>query len=105
MAITQPDKDIYAGLAEARKDEFDLEKKGSRSDYEKSIPGSWDGEYPYPTEEEFSSLRTIPDHVPWGAYRQLICFHVCLYFLTVGPSHLFCRTGGEIFILVSSSYT
>ena len=68
MAGLQTDKDIYAGLSEAKKDEYYTEQKGDP--YEKSVlgTGSDDG-LEYPTDEEFITLRSIPDHVPWGAYR------------------------------------
>lgn len=67
MAGLETDKDIYAGLAEAKKDEYADRKVGSS---EKSV--SCEDDLEYPTEEEFSTLRSTPDHVPWGAYRT--CF-------------------------------
>lgn len=67
MAGLGIDKDIDAGLAEAKRDEFDLERKAA---YDDSALGSGDDDFERPTEEETLTLRSVPDHLPWGAYRK-----------------------------------
>ena len=70
MAGLQVDKDIIAGLAEAKSDEFELEKKGispTSSTHSHELDGIHDG-LEFPTEEEKKILRRVPDTIPWAAY-------------------------------------
>lgn len=70
MAGLQADRDIIAGLAEAKQHEYELEKKGispSTSSHEHELDGIHDG-LELPTEEEKRTLRHVSDAVPWSAY-------------------------------------
>ena len=71
MAGLQVDEDILAGLAEAERDEIELEKHGlssrTESAQEHELDGIHDG-LVYPTEEERRTLRRIPDVLPWAMY-------------------------------------
>ena len=70
MAGLQADRDIIAGLAEAKRDEFELEKKGiapSETSHEHDLDGIHDG-LEFPTEEEKHTLRRVSDSLPWSAY-------------------------------------
>ena len=70
MAGLQADNDILAGLAEAKRDELELEKKGispASSTHEPELDGVHDG-LEFPTEEEKSTLRRVSDTIPWSAY-------------------------------------
>lgn len=70
MAGLQTDKDIIAGLAEAKRDEYELEKKGvspPSSAHSHELDGVHDG-LEFPTEEEKKTLRRVADSLPWAAY-------------------------------------
>ena len=70
MAGLQADKDIIAGLAEAKRDELELEKKGispASSTHSHELDGIHDG-LEFPTEEEKKTLRRVADTLPWAAY-------------------------------------
>ena len=73
MAGLQADRDIIAGLAEAKRDEYELEKKGiispTSSAHEHELDGIHDG-LEFPTEEEKATLRRVSDTIPWAAYRE-----------------------------------
>ena len=73
MAGLQTDTDILAGLAEAKRDELELEKKGirpeSRASTEEDLDGIHDG-LEFPTEDEKKTLRRVTDSIPWSAYRE-----------------------------------
>ena len=75
MAGLQTDDAILGGLAEAKKDEFEYDKKhGTDSDIAHSLQHA-DGQTPdgaIPNEEERLHLRRVPDRIPWPAY--LIAF-------------------------------
>jgi hypothetical protein len=61
-----------AGLSEAKRDEFEYEKK-LVADEPVSETIESDGIHDslvFPTEEERATLRRVSDHVPWNAYRQ-----------------------------------
>ncbi|RPD65524.1 oligopeptide transporter [Lentinus tigrinus ALCF2SS1-7] len=75
MAGLQADKDIVAGLAEAKSLEYELEKKGSSppaSSHEHELDGIHDG-LEFPTEHERVTLRRVADAVPWSAYLIAVC--------------------------------
>ncbi|KAI8970889.1 oligopeptide transporter [Trametes punicea] len=74
MAGLQADKDILAGLAEATRDEMELEKKKieSTTSHEHELDGIHDG-LEFPTEEERLTLRRVSDRIPWAAYLIAIC--------------------------------
>lgn len=79
MAGLQADKDILAGLAEAQRDEVELEKKGfhvrdseESTQGEHELDGIHDG-LEFPTEEEKQTLRRVSDKLPLSAYCE--CFH------------------------------
>ena len=75
MACLQADRDIVAGLAEAKHDEFELEKKGlahSETSHDQELDGIHDG-LEFPTEEEKATLRRVSDSLPWSAYCEC-CF-------------------------------
>ena len=83
MAGLQADRDIVAGLAEAKHAEYELEKKGlspAASSHEQELDGIHDG-LEFPTEEEKHTLRRVPDQVPWSAY----CEHPLPQFATYVP--------------------
>ena len=70
MAGLQADRDIVAGLAEAKHDEFELEKKGlahSETSHDQELDGIHDG-LEFPTDEEKATLRRVSDSLPWSAY-------------------------------------
>ena len=71
MAGLQADRDIIAGLAEAKRDEYELEKKGiispTSSAHEHELDGIHDG-LEFPTEEEKNTLRRVSDKLPLSAY-------------------------------------
>ena len=70
MAGLQADRDIIAGLAEAKRDEFELEKKGlAPSEASHDLDGVHDG-LEFPTEDEKATLRRVSDSLPWSAYRE-----------------------------------
>ena len=72
MAGLQTDTDILAGLAEAKRDELELEKKGfspAESAHEQELDGVHDG-LEFPTEDEKKTLRRVTDSIPWSAYRE-----------------------------------
>ena len=75
MAGLDADKDIIAGLAEAKRDELELEKKGirpeSRASTEEDLDGIHDG-LEFPTEDEKKTLRRVSDKIPWSAYCELL---------------------------------
>ncbi|KDQ16329.1 hypothetical protein BOTBODRAFT_54116 [Botryobasidium botryosum FD-172 SS1] len=76
MAGLQADSAIPQGLAEAKKDEFEYEKRhhsvdvASASEFHEP-DGIHDG-LTFPTEEERATLRRVSDSIPWSAY--LIAF-------------------------------
>ncbi|KAI0710676.1 MFS peptide transporter [Earliella scabrosa] len=76
MAGLDADKDIIAGLAEAKRDELELEKKGirpeSRASTEEDLDGIHDG-LEFPTEDEKKTLRRVSDKIPWSAYLIAAC--------------------------------
>ncbi|PIL27553.1 transporter [Ganoderma sinense ZZ0214-1] len=75
MAGLQADKDIIAGLAEAQRDEVELEKKGispTSSTHSHDLDGIHDG-LEFPTEEEKKTLRHVADTLPWAAYLIAVC--------------------------------
>ncbi|KAI0746798.1 oligopeptide transporter [Daedaleopsis nitida] len=75
MAGLQADKDIIAGLAEAKRDELELEKKGispAPSASEHELDGIHDG-LEFPNEEEKHTLRRVADSLPWNAYLIAFC--------------------------------
>ncbi|RPD65541.1 oligopeptide transporter [Lentinus tigrinus ALCF2SS1-7] len=75
MAGLQTDKDILAGLAEAERDELELEKKGLASPHsgeEHELDGIHDG-LEFPTQEEKETLRRVPDRLPISAYLIAFC--------------------------------
>nr|VWO95986.1 WxL domain surface protein [Ganoderma boninense] len=75
MAGLQADKDIIAGLAEAKHDELELEKKGlspTSSNHSHELDGIHDG-LEFPTEEEKKTLRRVADTLPWAAYLIAVC--------------------------------
>ncbi|KAI1798166.1 oligopeptide transporter [Ganoderma leucocontextum] len=75
MAGLQVDKDIIAGLAEAKRDEFELERKGMSpvsSSHSHELDGIHDG-LEFPTEEEKKTLRRVADALPWAAYLIAFC--------------------------------
>ena len=70
MAGLQTDTDILAGLAEAKRDELELEKRGIspvESAHEEELDGIHDG-LEFPTAEEKATLRRVSDSIPWSAY-------------------------------------
>ena len=74
MAGQGPDKDIIAGLAEAQRDEVELEKKGlamREDDSSEEIDDIYDG-LEFPTEEEKQTLRRVPDALPLRAFREFL---------------------------------
>ncbi|KAI0674348.1 MFS peptide transporter [Trametes maxima] len=76
MAGLQADKDIIAGLAEAKRDEADYEKKHGLSEsttsHEHELDGIHDG-LEFPTEEERATLRRVSDPIPWTTYLIAFC--------------------------------
>ena len=103
MAGLQADRDIIAGLAEAKRDEYELEKKGiispTSSAHEHELDGIHDG-LEFPTEEERHSLRRVADHVPWNAYCKLSKLH-CRQARSLirGDSDRVCRVVRTLFVL------
>ena len=80
MAGLQADRDIVAGLAEAKHDEFELEKKGlahSETSHDQELDGIHDG-LEFPTDEEKATLRRVSDSIPWNAYRMSASLHVLI---------------------------
>ena len=72
MAGLQTDSAILAGLSEAKKDEFEYEKKHipeEPASPSEEPDGIHDG-LVFPTEEERLNLRRVSDAVPWNAYRE-----------------------------------
>ena len=73
MAGLQADKDIVASLADAERDEVELEKKApsssDRSSHEIELDGVHDG-LEFPTEEEKQTLRRVADTLPLRAYSE-----------------------------------
>ena len=72
MAGLQADRDIVAGLAEAKHAEYELEKKGlspAASSHEQELDGIHDG-LEFPTEEEKQTLRRVADTLPLRAYSK-----------------------------------
>ena len=103
MAGLQVDNDILAGLAEAERDEIELEKHGlssrTESAQEHELDGIHDG-LVYPTEEERRTLRRIPDVLPWAMYCEsdLVClFHGRMS--NVLSSDCVCRICGAVLVL------
>ena len=85
MAGLQADRDIVAGLAEAKHAEYELEKKGlspAASSHEQELDGIHDG-LEFPTEEEKHTRRRVPDQVPWSAY----CEHPFRNSRPMSPAH------------------
>lgn len=79
MAGLDADKDIIAGLAEAKRHELELEKRGIspvESAQEQELDGIHDG-LEFPTEEEKRSLRRVSDAIPWSAYCDYLCRSHC----------------------------
>ncbi|KAI0764944.1 oligopeptide transporter [Fomes fomentarius] len=75
MAGLDADKDIIAGLAEAKRHELELEKRGIspvESAHEQELDGIHDG-LEFPTEEEKRTLRRVSDNIPWSAYLIATC--------------------------------
>ncbi|PWN48494.1 PTR2-domain-containing protein [Violaceomyces palustris] len=77
------DDGYYAGMAEAKKDEYehDIKASGHAPD---SHPAAHlhgaevkanvqDGDYCPPTEEERATLRRVPEKLPWTAYAIAVC--------------------------------
>lgn len=74
MAGLQTDDALFAGLAEAKKDEFEYEQKRSSSATDcvlHELDGIHDG-LQFSTDEERDTLRRVADKVPWNAYRELL---------------------------------
>lgn len=76
MAGLQTDDAVFAGYAEAERDQYILEKKlGASHDHIVSeaashdLDGIHDG-LEFPTDEERETLRRVPDYIPWNAYRE-----------------------------------
>lgn len=69
MAGLQADKDIIAGLAEAKHDEYEKNLDDSTSSEEHEPDGIHDG-LEFPTKEERNTLRRVSDSIPWAAYRE-----------------------------------
>ncbi|CDO75854.1 hypothetical protein BN946_scf184833.g5 [Trametes cinnabarina] len=91
MAGLQADKDIFAGLAEAARDEVELEKKkiahSDTTSHEHELDGIHDG-LEFPTDEERHTLRRVSDSIPWSAY--LIAFtELCERFSYYGSTVVF----------------
>ncbi|KAI0371994.1 oligopeptide transporter [Pilatotrama ljubarskyi] len=74
MAGLQADKDIIAGLAEAARDEVELDKKKieSTTSHEHELDGIHDG-LEFPTDQERATLRRVSDTIPWAAYLIAVC--------------------------------
>ncbi|OJT08248.1 hypothetical protein TRAPUB_858 [Trametes pubescens] len=71
MAGLQADKDIIAGLAEAKHDEYEKNLDDSTSE-EHEPDGIHDG-LEFPTKEERNTLRRVSDSIPWAAYLIAFC--------------------------------
>lgn len=71
MAGLQADKDILAGLAEAKRDEAEYEKQNidDSTSQEHELDGIHDG-LEFPTKDERHTLRRVSDSIPWSAYRE-----------------------------------
>ncbi|KAL1943975.1 hypothetical protein VTO73DRAFT_3793 [Trametes versicolor] len=74
MAGLQADKDILAGLAEAKHDELEYEKKNldDSTSQEHELDGIHDG-LEFPTKDERHTLRRVSDTIPWSAYLIAFC--------------------------------
>lgn len=70
MAGLQADKDIIAGLAEAKRDEYEKDIDDSTSEGHEP-DGIHDG-LEFPTKEERHTLRHVSDTIPWSAYCESI---------------------------------
>lgn len=80
MAGHGPD-DTLAGLAEAKKNEFEYEKKYSLENVTSSVEHEVDDVHEgleFPSEEERHTLRRVSDKIPWSAYRKLDLSHLPL---------------------------
>lgn len=94
MAGLQTDDAVFAGYAEAERDQYILEKKlGHSHDHIVSeaasheLDGIHDG-LEFPTDEERDTLRRVADTVPWNAY--LIAFvELCERFSYYGATVVF----------------
>ncbi|EIW55672.1 oligopeptide transporter [Trametes versicolor FP-101664 SS1] len=71
MAGLQADKDIIAGLAEAKRDEYEKDIDDSTSEGHEP-DGIHDG-LEFPTKEERHTLRHVSDTIPWSAYLIAFC--------------------------------
>ena len=69
--MTGLERDV-AGLSEAKRDEFEYEKKlvADEPVLETIESDGIHDSLVFPTEEERATLRRVSDHVPWNAYRQ-----------------------------------
>jgi hypothetical protein len=68
--------DAIVALAEARRTEYQSEKKRLSDDYVASSVHIDDGIHnglEFPTEEEIATLRRVSDNIPWSAYCEI--FH------------------------------
>ena len=72
MSGAASDNDTKAGLAEATRDELELEKTGLaiRDDSSGELDGIHD-HLEFPTEDEMKSLRRVPDSIPLRTYCML----------------------------------
>jgi POT family proton-dependent oligopeptide transporter len=74
MAGLQTDDAAFAGLHEAKQDEYEAKKEGFHSDSSEYVDGDslHDGIHDgliIATEEDKLTLRHVPDAIPWNAYR------------------------------------
>ena len=65
------DDPAFTTAIDTRKSDIDSLQKNSGGEHE--LDGIHDG-LEFPTEEERTTLRRIPDTVPWNAYCELVLF-------------------------------
>lgn len=101
MAGLQADKDILAGLAEAKHDELEYEKKNldDSTSQEHELDGIHDG-LEFPTKDERHTLRRVSDTIPWSAYCESIpiAFRPMAVLMLVQSDRVL-RTVGAVFLL------
>ena len=70
MSGLDTDRSIPQGLAEAKKDEAELDAKLAHSDADSYMADGVHDGLEFPTEEERHNLRRVADAIPWNSYSE-----------------------------------